>query len=109
MKDYYNSGTAYYFETPPYCKILAAIGHGAENAQHNAELLRIAGMQDKELRKTIEFLRRHGIVIISGNNGYYFPADENELQIYINQESRRAKSVFFTLRAAKNLLKKLQS
>lgn len=105
MKDYFNSGTACYFETPPYCDILAAIGDGAENARHKSELIRLTGMKDRELRKTIEFLRRQGIVIISDINGYYFPSNIEELQAYINQESSRAKSVFYTLRAARQLLK----
>ncbi len=109
MKDYFNGGTAYYFETPPYCDILAAIGDGAENARHKSELIRLTGMQDRELRKTIEFLRRHGVVIISDSHGYYFPSNERELAAYVHQEEKRAKSVFGTLRYARQLLKKFQS
>ncbi len=108
MKDYFNSGTAYYFETPPYCDILAAIGDGAENARHKSELIRLTGMKDRELRKTIEFLRRQGIVIISDINGYYFPADEMELRAYIKQESHRATSVFYTLQSAKRMLQRIR-
>lgn len=105
--EYFNTDTAYYFETPPYCNILAVIGNGAENARHKSELLRLTGMQDRELRKTIEFLRRQGIVIISDEHGYYFPADESELKAYIHQENRRAKSIFYTLRLAKRLLQRI--
>ena len=108
MKDYFNSGTAYYFETPPYCDILAAIGDGAENARHKSELIRLTGMKDRELRKTIEFLRRQGIVIISGNSGYYFPADEAELSEYVRKEEHRARSVFYTLHHARELLRKMK-
>ena len=108
MQEYFNTDTQYYFETPPYCDILRAISSGSENARHKSELLRLTGMQDRELRKLIEFLRRKGIVIISDINGYYFPADEAELKAYIAQESSRARSVFYTLRSAKNLLRRLE-
>lgn len=108
MKDYFNSGTAYYFETPPYCDILAAIGDGAENARHKSELIRLTGMQDRELRKTIEYLRRQGVVILSGNSGYYFPADETELKAFVRQEEHRAKSILVTLRPAKRYLYRIK-
>lgn len=108
MKDYFNSGTAYYFETPPYCDILAAIGDGAENARHKSELIRPTGMQDRELRKTIEYLRRQGVVILSGNSGYYFPADETELKAFVRQEEHRAKSILVTLRPAKRYLYRIK-
>ena len=106
--DYFNSGTACYFETEPYRYILSAIGEGQKNAVHLSELIRISGMTDRELRKTIEYLRRQGVVIISGNSGYYFPADETELSEYVRKEEHRARSVFYTLHHARKLLRKMK-
>lgn len=105
MIDYFNSSTACYFETEPYSNILSAIGEGQKNAVHLSELIRISGMTDRVLRKTIEYLRRQGIAILSSQNGYYFPADEKELQEFVKREERRAKSVFYTLKVARQLLK----
>ena len=106
--NYFNSGTACYFETEPYSRILSAIGEGQENAVHLSELIRISGMTDRELRKTIEYLRRQGVVIISGNSGYYFPADETELKAFVRQEEHRAKSILVTLRPAKRYLYRIK-
>ena len=106
--DYWGSDTAYYFETEPYSRILSAIGEGQKNAVHLSELIRISGMTDRELRKTIEYLRRQGVVIISGNSGYYFPADEAELSEYVRKEEHRARSVFYTLHHARKLLRKMK-
>ncbi len=105
MQEYFSTETACYFETEPHSRILSLIGDGHENAVHKANLLRNVEMSDRELRKMIEFLRRQGVVIISDDNGYYFPADEAELQAYIKREERRAKSVFYTLKSARHLLK----
>lgn len=106
--NYFNSGTACYFETERYSRILSAIGEGQENAVHMSELIRISGMTDRELRKTIEYLRRQGVVIISGNSGYYFPADETELKAFVRQEEHRAKSILVTLRPAKRYLYRIK-
>ena len=106
--DYFNSGTAAFFETEPYRRILSAIGEGQENAVHLSELIRISGMTDRELRKTIEYIRRQGIVIISGNSGYYFPADEAELKAFVRREEHRAKSIIVTLRPAKRYLYRIK-
>ena len=108
MRDYYNSETERYFETEPYRRVLLRIGDGKENTVHLSELTRYSGIPDRQIRKIIEFLRRQGIVIISSNNGYYFPADITELEDYVRREEHRARSTFFTLKAARQLLKKMR-
>lgn len=107
MQEYFSTETAIYFETEPFSRILSLIGDGQENAIHKADLIRCTGLPDRELRKTIEFLRRKGVVIISDNSGYYYPQDKEELNRYIERENSRAKSVFYTLRSAKRLLKSI--
>ena len=109
MQEYFSTETAIYFETEPFSRILSLIGDGQENAIHKADLIRCTGLPDRELRKTIEFLRRKGIVIISDNSGYYFPENEAELSHYILQEKSRAESVLYTLRSAKRLLRHLEN
>lgn len=87
-------------------KLLALIGAGEENAIHLIDLIKLTGLGNRELRKYIELLRRDGIVIISNKNGYFRPLRDEETKQYIKQETRRAKSIFYTLKAARNWLNK---
>lgn len=84
--------------------ILQAIGTGEKNAANVEQLSMITGLNDRELRKAVERLRRDGYVIISSDNGYYYPETVEEVKRYISKESKRARSIFFTLRSARELL-----
>lgn len=85
-----------------------AIGSGEGGAVASKELQVIAGITERELRKSIETLRRQGCVILSGQNGYYYPETLGELRQHIKKESRRARSIFYTLRSAKELERLMQ-
>lgn len=89
----------------PYCTILNNIGSGEENDIHLTDLRIKTDLQDRELRKCIEDLRRSGTVIISSPKGYFKPKNHSEVDRYIRQETRRAKSIFFTLKHARELNK----
>lgn len=84
--------------------ILQAIGTGESGAVSAEQLTMITGLNDRELRKAVERLRRDGYVIISSEGGYYYPETVEEVKRYISKESRRARSIFFTLRSARELL-----
>ncbi len=84
--------------------ILQTIGTGEENAVNADYLTKLTGLTSRELRKAVETLRRDGYVIISSDNGYYYPETVEEVKRYIKKESRRAQSIFFTLRSARALL-----
>ena len=81
--------------------IKASIGEGEAAAISSGELKTLAGLSERELRKAIEHLRREGLVIASNSKGYFKPADLYELERYIEQETKRAKSVLYTLKTAK--------
>lgn len=82
------------------------IGTGRENATSSERLQQISGLCERDLRKTIEQLRRSGRVIISAvDGGYYKPANTAELKRFIHKENSRALSVLTTLKSAKQLLK----
>ena len=87
-------------------RILQTIGTGESGAVSAEQLTMITGLTARELRKAVETLRRAGHVIISSDNGYYFPETVEELRRHINKESRRARSIFFTLSSARELLDK---
>lgn len=87
--------------TDAHANILNLIGTGEENAIHLDELMNLTGMGNRELRKCIETLRRSGAVIISNQNGYFQPLRPHEVERYVKQETGRAKSIFYTLKAAR--------
>ena len=92
----------------PYCSILNMLGAGKENAVHLKAIMKNTELKNREARKCIEHLRRSGTVIISNKNGYFIPETPEELQKYINQETHRAKSVFYTLKNARKLLQQIE-
>ena len=94
--------------TEPYRTILQLIGTGEENAIHLCELIKHTKLHNRELRKCIEQLRRSGFVIISNPSGYFKPNTFIELERYINQETHRAKSIFYTLKNARQMMKQLE-
>lgn len=54
--------------------------HGAENGLHLRDLCRLTGWKEREVRLHIHAERRRGVPILSDNvNGYFLPADEQEL------------------------------
>lgn len=108
MREQFNSDTARYYEIEPYSTILSAIGNGSENARHKGQLVQLTGMSERALRKAVEHLRRQGFVIISDEHGYYYPQTAEELEIYVQSVTRRAKSTFYTLKSARRMLKSMQ-
>ena len=108
MQELLNSEAARYFEIEPYSTILSSIGKGSENARHKKQLVRLTGMNERALRKAVEHLRRQGIVIISDESGYYYPKTADELEDYVRTVSKRARSTFYTLKSARQMLKAMQ-
>lgn len=102
---YYNTNVSVLSNFEPYCTILNNIGSGEENAIHLTDLRIKTDLQDRELRKCIEDLRRSGTVITSSPKGYFKPQNRSEVDRYIRQETHRAKSIFYTLKHARELNK----
>lgn len=86
-----------------YEPILALLQTGAENGIHLKELCKFTGLEDRDLRKTIECMRRDGFVIVSGVDGYYFPSCIQELKAYRKREESRACSILISLQSALEL------
>ena len=87
----------------PYRSIYALIGFGEENAIHKRQLMSMTRLPDRMLRKHTETIRRSGVTICANMCGYYLPATLEEVTAYRKQEERRAKSTFYTLRAAREM------
>ena len=85
-------------------RILSLIGKGEGQAISLHSLSTLSGEEERHLRKRIETYRRTGIPILSGMSGYYFPETAEEIREYIRKEEKRARSIFYTLRGAKQAL-----
>lgn len=92
----------------PYDWIYARIGQGVSGSMPAEAILFGRSMTDRELRKCIETMRRAGIVILSSDKGYSLPKSAVELREYVKRTESTAKSVFYTLKGARELLKEME-
>lgn len=88
--------------------ILPLLRSGQGGARKKPELLEATGLSDRVFRRGVESLRRAGVVVCSGDTGYYLPATLDEVQGYIRQEEHRARSTFFSLQSARALASRMQ-
>ena len=64
---------------------------GAQNGLHLRDLCRLTGWTEREVRLHIHAERRNGVPILSDNvNGYFLPADEQELTACVRSLRGRA-------------------
>ena len=91
-----------------YSLVLSHFRKGRENGIHLQELEKITRLDNRTLRKVIESIRRSGVCVCSDENGYYLPANADELERYIKRVNKTARSTFFTLQTARNELEKIQ-
>ena len=74
--------------------------HGAENGLHLRDLCRLTGWKEREVRLHIHAERRRGVPILSDNvNGYFLPADEQELVACVQSLRGRAGEILATAEA----------
>lgn len=55
------------------------LSHGAQNALSAAEISRLTGMSQREIRKAAERERLSGTVILSDEGGYYLPSEDTDM------------------------------
>lgn len=93
----------------PYEIIYMMLRSGAENAVPVRNFCNATELSDRLLRLHVERMRDSGIPILSCKNGYYLPADEDELKQYIAKMEKTARSYFKSLRSARKALKEMQT
>ena len=82
---------------------------GKENAVTRKYLSAVTGLKDRKVRMLIALERReHPILNLSDGKGYYRPTVEEYLEArqFYNQETARAKSIFWSLHGLKKWLRK---
>lgn len=86
--------------------ITAFIPRGKENAISRDELMTATGLPDRQIRNLIHEARRDALVLSLSEGGYYLPTENeiNEVEEFYKRESKRAKSIFWTLKSCRDWL-----
>ena len=93
-------------ETPKAGQIYKLLRQGAENAASRRYLANLTGLRERDLRRLIERERRAGIPILSNaRDGYYLPADAEEVRRFLKSMYRRADSIRTTADAIRDAYK----
>ena len=88
--------------------IIDFIPHGKENAISRTSLVINTGLSDRKVRDLIALERRNHVILnAQDGKGYYRPLPEEKADVerFVTQETHRAKSIFWSLRAAKRAIK----
>lgn len=86
--------------------LIELIPYGRENAISRKRLCEITGLKDRKLRDEIARLRRHHVIINDQDGrGYYRTDDKDEIARFVKQEEARLRSIGWSLRAARKMLK----
>ena len=86
--------------------ILQFIPIGKENAITRRELVDRTGLPDRTVRELISQARRkHPIANFQDGTGYYLPTEKSEVIEFLNQETHRARSIFWSIKGCRDWLK----
>lgn len=85
---------------------LIPIGKG--EAVSMKTLSKLLGLPSSDVRLMILNARKKGVLICSGDEGYYFPKNEDELKEYRNRRRKYIKTASIALRPFDLLLKSLE-
>jgi hypothetical protein len=88
--------------------IIDLIPCGKENAISRNSLVIKTGLSDRKIRDLIALERRNHVILnVQDGKGYYRPTEKEmpDIERFVKQETRRAKSIFWSLRAAKKAIK----
>lgn len=93
-------------ELPESCMdVLAHLMFGKDNAISRTELSIKTGLSDRQVRRSIEILRRDYLICNDQDGkGYYRPRDTKEIRRYFKQEDARAKAILRRLKLARQVL-----
>ena len=90
-------------------KLLDYIPYGRENAITRSNLCKVSELDDRVVRERIGQLRRDNVILnLQDGSGYFRPLlpDETELvERFVKQETKRLKSIGWSLKAARKAVK----
>ena len=83
---------------------------GSKNAISRQNLCIATGMNDRAVREAISKARRTTCICnAQDGKGYYIPDDLKDARDFLKQESSRAKSIFWSLKGARDFIKKMEN
>ncbi len=85
--------------------LIDLIPEGKQDAISMKALSKLVELPSSDVRQMILNARKVGILICSGDEGYYFPADDNELKEYRNRRRKYIKTATIALQPFENKLK----
>lgn len=82
------------------------IPYGKKNAVTREYLCNVTGLKDRDVREMISKERRNTPILSSGK-GYFQPTEDETAEVakWVIQESKRARSIFWSMWGAKAYLK----
>ncbi|WP_026498925.1 hypothetical protein [Butyrivibrio sp. WCD2001] len=90
-------------------RILNLIPKGHENPISGTKLDILANTEERDRKRAIEHLRKHGYLICANNNGYFIAETMDELRDYVRIVKRRLKTTGETIRKANKIIKRYDS
>ena len=84
------------------------ISVGVENAIHQQDLVARLNTTPAAAKNIVRQARQQGLQILSGVNGYWFAADENEKQEFVRLMQKQAFSRLKTASPIKSTLKQIK-
>lgn len=85
-----------------YEKLLSVLPSTKEDAVTMKELSRLLGVTEREVRRCVQYARKEGFPILSGNEGYWKSDNEREFNSFISKERGIAKNIFSYTQKMKN-------
>ena len=78
---------------------------GKREAVSMGTLSKLIGLPTSDVRLIVLNARKNGFLICSGDEGYYFPIDDDELNEYINRRKKYIRTASIALHPFRKALK----
>lgn len=88
-------------------EVIRYLSVGKENAVDLITLSELMDMCPRNVGRIIHKERANGTVICSSTNGYYLPANKEDIREFVESMQKRATSIFSSLKSAKKYLNTL--
>ncbi len=89
-----------------YDDLLGFISVGRENAISLAMLSNLSGLGEREVRRQIMYARKDGVLVCSGDEGYFKPETIDELADYYKRFHSSALTTLSCLKATRRELRR---
>ncbi|MBQ6173471.1 MAG: hypothetical protein IJK28_02480 [Clostridia bacterium] len=88
----------------PFEFLINLIPPGRAEAIPMKTLSKLLDCPSSDVRESILNARKVGVLICSGDDGYYFPADDGELKEYVNRRRKYIRTAEFALKHFEEVL-----